>query len=118
MSERMDYWPEKGLRTEVMQPDGRWLDLVVTGADGNIRAFLLPEWLIERIIAGHDAEAQLAAQAGRIEQLEAFPFTLKYTNDLVSLCWKGDYDAVYDETLRAEVIKWLAALAPAPEERA
>lgn len=60
-TEWREYWPEKGLRTLVMQPDGLWLDLVVTGPDGNIRAFLLPEWLIDAIIADHNNRIASAA---------------------------------------------------------
>ncbi len=51
--EAWHYAPETGLRERKGAPDGDWIDLVVTDQLGNVRAFLLPEWLADRIIEQH-----------------------------------------------------------------
>ncbi len=50
---------ERGDSTTI-QPDGPWHDLVIYGHDNaGTRAFILPDWLIDAIIADHAAAARL-----------------------------------------------------------
>ena len=63
------------------------------------------------LITQLEAQIEALRTAGdALAVAEGLNVTLKFVGDQVSLCWKGDYDSISDSELRAEVLRWLAAL--------
>ncbi len=71
---------EKGNSTTI-QPDGPWHDLVIYGHDNaGTRAFILPDWLIDAIIADYAAAARLVAWEAAMTDVSVINWTLSEDN--------------------------------------